>query len=234
MPRFHEAEDEYHFVTPALSDTTTSPTGSDSLTGSVGNDSLTAPTGNDTLSGPGDDLSGNDTLSGGNDTLSGGDDQDGNDSLTAGGNDSVTGDTGNDSLTAGTGNDSLTHHDDHDHHLLTGTAGNDVFVVEDSAARNPQSVFHIVDFTSGQDQIVFGEDLGTVTAGNFATETADSYSAAFALARADIATGAANVVAVQVGADVVVFADTHDDNHVSGAVVLVGKTLTDIAPGDII
>lgn len=232
MPRFHEAEDDERFTSSTLTVPTTSPSGSDTLTGSAGNDSVTAPDGNDTLSGPGDDdLSSGE---GGNDTLTGGDDHDGNDTLTAGGNDSVSGETGNDSLTAGTGNDSLSHHDDHDHHLLTGTAGNDVFVVEDSAARNPQSVFHIVDFTSGQDQIVFGDDLGAVTSDHFATETADSYSAAFALARADIGSGAANVVAVQVGADVVVFADTHDNNHVSGAVVLVGKTLADIAPSDII
>lgn len=251
MPKFHEAEDEDRFTISNLTDTTTSPSGSDSMSGSSGSDSLTSPDGADTLTSSsadpsgsdlsGDDLSGDDS---GNDTLSGGDDHDGNDSLTAGpgndsvtgdpGNDSVTGDTGNDSITGATGNDSLSHHDDHDHHLLTGTAGADLFVVEDSAARNPESVFHVVDFTSGQDQIVFGDDLGVITSGDFATETADSYAAAFDLARADIRSGAADAVAVQVGADVVVFADTHDNNHVSGAVVLVGKTLGDIAPGDIV
>jgi len=42
------------------------------------------------------------------------------------------------------------------------------------------------------------------------------------------------VVAVQVGADVIVFADEDNLNEIGAAVVLVGKSLTDISPGDFV
>jgi len=46
-----------------------------------------------------------------------------------------------------------------------------------------------------------------------------------------MATGA-DVVAVQVGADVLVFADEAGEHHVDQAVLLVGKTLADVSVSD--
>ena len=62
-----------------------------------------------------------------------------------------------------------------------------------------------------------------------------SFVEAKAIADAQIAGGIVNVVAVQVGADVVVFGDSSgDDGSADSAVVLVGKTLNDISVANII
>jgi len=71
------------------------------------------------------------------------------------------------------------------------------------------------------------------TAANFATDTAVDFQTAVADANAKMAAGA-DFVAVQVGADVIVFADEAGDHgepaahHVESAVLLVGKTLAGI------
>ncbi len=61
------------------------------------------------------------------------------------------------------------------------------------------------------------------------TATAADYAAALSAANAKIAAGASDYVAVKVGADVIVFADSHHNNGTAdAAVVLVGKSLSDI------
>ena len=54
-----------------------------------------------------------------------------------------------------------------------------------------------------------------------------------AAATQQITSGAADLVAVQVGTDVIVFADTSLHNHPDAAVVLVGQTLAGISQWDV-
>lgn len=160
----------------------------------------------------------------------------GNDSLSGGlGDDRLQGGAGNDTLDGGAGNDTLVGGKGADQ--LTGGDGNDLFRIDGGhVGASADGLTHITDFTGGSDKLSFGDDEVpmTVTADNFATATAGSYADAVAAAKADIAAGTADVVAVQVGADVIVFADEDHENQIGAAVVLVGKSLADIAPGDFV
>src|SRR6185437_4020861 len=153
---------------------------------------------------------GDDNISGlaGNDRLEGGD-----------GNDTIDGGDGNDLIRGGKGAD-----------VLTGGAGNDTFVI-DSGAKSAAAIDHITDFTTGQDRLVF-DDAPAVTTAGFGTDTAADFTTALSDANAKMAAGA-DFVAVQVGQDVIVFADAVGEHHVESAVLLVGKTLADIASTDI-
>lgn len=168
---------------------------------------------------------GDDTLSGGHggDSLAG---LDGADLLRGGkGADTIDGGAGNDTLSSGHGAD-----------VLTGGAGADVFRI-DGSAKTLAGLDQITDFTHGEDRLVF-HDAAVATTANFATDTAVDFHTAVADANAKMAAGA-DFVAVQVGADVLVFADHAGepgepaDHHVESGVLLVGKTLADIGVGDI-
>ena len=87
---------------------------------------------------------------------------------------------------------------------------------------------HITDFTHGEDQLAFGDHL-LLTDGKYATGTAASYADALTLAKSQMAAGTFDMTAIQVGGDVIVFADTHHHDAVDAAVVLVGKTLADLS-----
>jgi Ca2+-binding RTX toxin-like protein len=154
----------------------------------------------------------------------------GNDVINAlGGSDSVSGLGGNDTLDGGDGADTLSGGDGAD--LLTGGPGADTFL---AAGIGPEVQFldRIADFTSGEDKLEFGGPAGTAT--NFATATATDYLDAIAKAFAAAATGA-DYIAVQVGADVIVFAETDGvDTNLEAVNILVGKSLSDIAPTDIV
>jgi Ca2+-binding RTX toxin-like protein len=226
--------------------------GDDTLTGThhidgdvdhgAGNDTITAThhddddkaAGNDSITSPehDDDASAGMTLTGtaGDEVLRG---HDGADSLSGGaGNDLLLGGGGADTLDGGAGNDTLSGGEGAN--VLTGGAGNDLFLIKsEHPGKTADALDHITDFTHGEDKISFGGHL-SVTSGNFQTATATTFADAMALAKTDLAGGHADVVAVQVGADVILFADTHDNNHIDSAVVLVGKTLAGIAPGDFI
>ena len=81
--------------------------------------------------------------------------------------------------------------------------------------------------------------FGALTAGtdgsNYLELTATSYDAALTLANGQIAAGTVDYVVIQVGSDVVVFADTGANNVTADdAVVLVGRTLADISAANII
>ncbi len=191
------------------------------VSGGRGNDTITGGAGDDNLDGG----AGNDTLIGGagNDRLSGGE-----------GNDRLDGGAGSDTLAGGGGAD-----------VLTGGTGKDTFVVEGAGftmarghapTANPltlASVDRIMDFAHGEDRISFGF-RDTATASNFATATAADFASALTAANAKIATGVSDYVAVKVGADVIVFADSyHNNGAADAAVVLVGQSLMDISFSDI-
>ncbi len=122
--------------------------GDDTINGGGGNDLLYGNEGNDVLvGGLGDDIllggTGDDRLGGGagNDRLQGGE---GRDVLRGGtGDDRLWGDAGNDRLAGGIGNDTL-----------WGGEGRDVFEFARGDGRD-----RIMDFTAGEDRILFGSDL---------------------------------------------------------------------------
>lgn len=157
----------------------------------------------------------------------------GDDSLSGGGgNDLLRGGGGADTLADGAGNDTLS--GGQGANVLTGGAGSDLFVIKsEHLGKTADALDHITDFTHGVDKISFGGHL-SVTNANFETATAATFADAVALAKTDLAGGHAEVVAVQVGADVILFADTHHNDHIDTAVVLVGTTLAGVGPGDFI
>jgi len=162
------------------------------------------------LLGHGDDGAGDQTLSG----------TDAGEALTGGtGADSLDGGAGDDTLSGGGGAD-----------LLHGGSGADVFTVT-GPVDTPAGLDHVQDFTTGEDTLDFGGLTATET--SFATDTAADFAAALAAANAKMADGSVDVVAVQVGDDVIVFADNAGEAGADEAVVLVGSTLTGVGFGDI-
>ena len=195
--------------------------GNDTLTGTAGDDNMDGGAGTDSLTG----LAGNDRLFGGfgseSDNLNGG-----------AGNDTLGGGGGADVLTGGAGTDAF---------LISGPGFAEPTAAQKAAHQMPSalpltaaSLDRVLDFTHGEDRIVFGPH-DTATAANFATAaSAADFAAALTAANAKITTGASDYVAVKVGADVIVFADSHHDNgSADAAVVLVGRSLADISFGDI-
>ena len=145
------------------------------------------------------------------------------------GADRLRGGAGDDTLSGGAGDDVLRGGKGAD--LLTGGDGNDVFRIDDRAA-TVDGLDRIADFTHGQDKIVFDDDdRPPLTADHFATATATDYADALAQAKLLIGSGDADVVAIQLGADVVVFAD-ENENEIEAGVLLVGRSLTDVAFDD--
>ena len=165
---------------------------------------------------------GADTLKGGAgpDSIDGGD---GNDFIDgAGGGDTLVGGAGDDTIQGGHGGD-----------LLTGGAGHDVFLMTGCrVTASDASVDRITDFTHGEDTLGFGRQASLAGHAMW-TGTAGSYAEAFADAKAQIGSGAADIVAVQVGADLIVFADSTQHDHVDGAAILVGKTIADFGAFDL-
>jgi Ca2+-binding RTX toxin-like protein len=213
-------------------DTSTASAGGEATTSGSGDDTVGAG-GGGTASGPsvpdhvehdGHPAAG-ETLTGtaGSDHLQGGP---GADSLSGGdGDDRLRGGDGTDTLDGGAGNDTLVAGDGAD--VLTGGQGHDLFVIQDHVAKTEDALPRISDFTHGEDRLGFEGDL-SLSDGKFATGSADTYDAAVALARSDLAAGPYGVAAIQVGADVIVFAGDGHDHHLNSAVVLVGKTLADL------
>ena len=145
------------------------------------------------------------------------------------GADRLRGGDGADTLSGGGGDDILRGGKGAD--VLTGGAGNDVFRIDDRAA-TLDGLDRITDFTHGQDKIVFDDDAhAPLTADHFATASAADYAGALAQAKMLIGSGGADVVAVQVGADVVVFGD-ENENQIEAGVLLVGRSLSDVAFDD--
>ncbi|WP_372785147.1 calcium-binding protein [Phenylobacterium sp.] len=136
------------------------------------------------------------------------------------GPDSVGGSGGGDVLNGGAGVDNL-----------LGGSGGTTFVFDPS-----QSPVATPDFVSdwvSSDTLEFSGLLGK--AGRYEEASAQSLEAATAFANQEIASGAADYVAVQVQNFVMVFADTHNDNGVADdAVQLAGARLFDISAANVV
>lgn len=199
--------------------------GHDTIDAGAGNDTVIASGGSDViLFGDGNDIGG--ILGAGSATDSG---------LIDGGagDDEIDGGAGRDQLFGGTGNDTLDGWGGAD--TLSGGSGADVFQFFLGEAFTVQSQLdRIVDWNGAEDGFDFedgdaGIAIGAGTAFNYFETTAADYNAALTLANSRIAGGQINYVAVQVGGDVFVFADTGHNNGVAdSAVMLVGRTLSDI------
>ncbi len=142
----------------------------------------------------------------------------GEETVPGAGAESLIGDEGDNTLVGGGGADSL-----------TGGAGADDFVIE-GIADTVDGLDQIFDFTSGEDRLVMGAGPGAEDTVGFGV--ADDFAAAMGAALQAVA-GGADYVAIEVGSDVVVFANTDEDPlTLDVAVVLVGRSLSDIAVGD--
>lgn len=149
----------------------------------------------------------------------------GEDSLSGGaGDDLLQGGRRGDTLDGGLGDDTLVGGDGGD--LLTGGAGADLFRIE-SSPKTLNDLDRIADFTSGEDRIIFGDDLKP-TETNVATATAADFKSALHEANLRMADDEIEFVLVQVGDDVIVFAADENASHPESAVLLVGRSLIDL------
>jgi Ca2+-binding RTX toxin-like protein len=174
--------------------------------------------------GAGQDVLGGDSAGaseGGNDTLLGGD-----------GGDILRGGAGNDSLDGGAQNDTL--HGNADVDTMAGGAGADFFYFNGvgQSSTTAGSLDRITDWDGTQDRLWFVTTAGTFNTGENVTYGSESTATDYATALASANTtldGVTDVVAVQIGSDVVVFADVDGDGSADNAVALVGRTLNDIS-----
>ena len=215
--------------------------GADTLLGGQGDDMLAGRAGDDYLSG---DL-GDDELHGGDgaDTLLGGE---GDDILQSGG--------GRDVLRGGAGDDLIVV-EQSSGAAAYGEAGNDVIVsaaagkdiLSGGEGRDRFELATVTGPSEGQDDVIIdwqaGDQLNFVQVSiysilplSYSEFVAGSYGEALSIANQHIAGPGAVYVAAQVGADVIVFAET-DGNRADGAdiaVVLQGRTLADISLTDFV
>lgn len=229
--------------------------GSDTVTGGIAADFLYGGQGNDQLVGGG----GADYLNGnlGSDTVTGGIDNDlifgeaGDDSLVGGGGmntmsggdgaDQIVGGAGSDSISGGVGADTITGGavtvgvPNGGRDFLSGGDGVDrfFFAAADSSL-TAGSGDQILDWAT-EDRLAFAGN-GAATALTYLEGTAGNYADAVLLANAAITAGVINYVSVQVGGDVVVFADVAATGNglAEVAIVLVGRTLADIDFGNFV
>ena len=192
-------------------------TGADTVNTGTGNDTITTGQGNDVIN----SSDGNDSINsgGGNDTINGG-----------AGDDTIHGGTGTDVLTGGGGGDLFTFNAGDSPATAPSTAGNGfgatgIDQIRDWTGGTAAAPTNFLEFLNAAGTTAFAHG----TALNFSETTATDFTSAVAQANAHLGTGI--YVAVQVGSDVVVFADTNVDHSITAAddaVTLVGKSLTDI------
>ncbi|MBS0362192.1 MAG: hypothetical protein JSR98_12495, partial [Proteobacteria bacterium] len=143
--------------------------------------------------------------------------------------DGLFGGFGADTLIGGAGDDALQGGPGAD--VLTGGAGHNLFLIAgDESPANVGQMDTITDWNSGDELTFF---RGATPASSYVEGTAADFSSAKAFATSQIGSGAVEYAAVQVGADVIVFADSFNHNVVEDAVVLAGRTLNDIDSGNI-
>ena len=185
-------------------------------------------------SGAGNDVitfSGQGAISGGtgNDTITGGNVA----SLIDGGsgNDSLTGGTAADAITGGQGDDTIVGGGGAD--LLAGGGGADQFNFANhitQASLGSGGVAVISDWVN-TDSLKFGALGAGATFYHNDSLTATSFNNAIGVANGSAHIAGDKYFAVQVGADVVVFADSNADHAIDStddAIILTGKTLADI------
>ncbi|MBS0333461.1 MAG: hypothetical protein JSS35_11895 [Proteobacteria bacterium] len=227
--------------------------GDDTIVGSGADDILLGGQGNDNIAGAGvlDGNLGNDTISGSGGQVLG---EDGNDSLSATGAsvgtsvsggegadtlastgaaaDTLSGGNGDDSIVAGAGADSISGDAGNDtivangHALhIAGGPGADVFVLNTGTTAAGMAPA-ITDWTASDDKIRFTGY--TPNPSDFTAITTSDYQAAVANAQHLIVDNHFTFVAVQVGADVVIFAG--GSGGITSVVDLVGRSLNDFDP----
>jgi hypothetical protein len=128
------------------------------------------------------------------------------------------------------------------HDILTGGGGHDTFVIATAGTSldNVNNATVITDWSGSTDSIHFA-GAATTGAGHFlGTDTVVATSMTNALAQANtdyLANAGDHYIAIQVNSDVVVFADTNHDGAITtadDAVILTGRSLTDIAGSNLI
>jgi Ca2+-binding RTX toxin-like protein len=133
--------------------------------------------------------------------------------------DTLNGGAGDDTLDGGAGGDTI----------ITG-GGADVIVVGQGQSLPAGAQSDTVADWNSADTVQFAHVAAGAT---YAEATAADYGAAASLARGLISTGNVNVVAVAVGSDVAVYADTGDDNgSADDVIILTGRTLADVSAGN--
>ena len=143
----------------------------------------------------------------------------------SGGNDLLRGEGGNDTLAGGDGDDTLS--GGAGANVLSGNAGHDTFLISSPLATYVGGLDRITDFNRGEDHLVFGGHL-TLGETNFMGTKAASYGDALKIANSVLHSGRTDLMVIQVGGDVIVFANAGNHNQVDEAVVLVGRSLADI------
>ena len=142
-----------------------------------------------------------------------------------GGDDSLLGGAGNDTLDGGDGNDTINGGAGHD--VITAGGGSDRVVVELGHSGATAALADTITDWSSSDQLIFASV--PATAAEYVEGVAGDFTAAAAYANGLIAAGTANLVAVYVGGDVIVFADSANNNgSADDAVILVGRGLADV------
>jgi Ca2+-binding RTX toxin-like protein len=161
----------------------------------------------------------------GNDGLSGGS---GDDSLSGGaGNDTISGGVGADTIDGGWGEDLIRPGGGHD--LVLSGPGTDSIVMNGTASLATSAGLAVVADWSSGDLIQLVDDVNQQRGAVFVTHTAADYAAGHALADADIASGAASIVAVQIAGDVVVFAALPGVRvGAQEAILIQGRSLADV------
>jgi Ca2+-binding RTX toxin-like protein len=145
----------------------------------------------------------------------------------------VSGGAGSETINGGDGNDTIS--GGHGTDFLRGGNGNDLFTfASGDSGVTAGSLDQILDWQN-TDALHFG-GLAAATDGTTYIElTASSYDAALTLANTQITAGTVEYVVVQVGGDVVVFADTAGNHGTAeDAVTLVGRTLADISAANVV
>jgi Ca2+-binding RTX toxin-like protein len=146
------------------------------------------------------------------------------------GNDSIAGGAGNDILDGGLGNDTLDGGGGHD--VITTGGGADVIVVGLGQSAVAAGVADSITDWNSSDILHFAS--GPAGAGDYVETTAADFASATTAANQLIASGTTNIVVVGVGADLVVFADSaNNDGVADDAVVITGRGLTDISVSNI-
>ena len=187
------------------------------LSGDHGNPGQGGGNGNGGGNGGGGHGGGGDPPPTGDQTLTG---TDRKDRLEGGdGDDRLSGSGGNDQLAGGRGSDTL-----------SGGDGADTFKVMD-AADTLEGLDRVTDYETGVDSISFAKKFAADEF-NFASFDEDDFDAAVDLVNDAFAAGS-EVAAVQIGDDLVIFADVDGDGAYDAAVVLVGQSLDGFNVSDI-
>jgi Ca2+-binding RTX toxin-like protein len=143
-----------------------------------------------------------------------------------GGADSLSGGAGADTLDGGAGNDVINGGAGHDLIILGGGADT-VSVGLGQSGATAATADSIQDW--GSDDLLLFANV-PASASEYAENTAADLTIATNYASGLIVSGSANVVAVQVGSDVVVYADSGANNGaIDDVVILTGKTLADVS-----